>query len=253
MCNAACNSCSVVSCIQYLCNSKITNFNAVYSVSWRWGCKPESRGIDEQIRLWTHQLVFDPTTWYPSQTIKISSEKEVSERHATSLQEFMALFHWCLNRVQAGHCFPLTALEAAISSKRFQVVSCFLLISSIFASSSWNLSKHSSTSSGSASEKIFRMFSDKLWTAWFQWLRPFFSKAGKIMGSMTLRFCLIKFSICSLFHKNKALSATCRSKSIIQHNILVQEGSDWAHHLYSSETKLWSQFWLIIIFSIRSS
>jgi hypothetical protein len=36
----------------------------------------------------------------------------------------------------------------------------------------------------------------------------FLSSAGKMIGNMTLLFCLIKLSIWSLFHKNNARSAT---------------------------------------------
>ncbi|CAL1358296.1 unnamed protein product [Linum trigynum] len=86
------------------------------------------------------------------------------------------------------------AFMAAISSRRFHVVSRLDLISSSRASSSWNLSKHSSKSSGSASENIFLTFSVRLCTAWFQWRLAFLSKEGKMMGSMIFRFCLIRFS-----------------------------------------------------------
>lgn len=104
--------------------------------------------------------------------------------------------------------FVYYALDKAISSRRFHVASRLELISFPFSSSSWNLREHSSYSSESESAKIFFTFCVKLRTAWFQWLFVFFSKEGKIMGSITFRFCLIRFSTWSLFHKNKALSAT---------------------------------------------
>lgn len=105
------------------------------------------------------------------------------------------------------------ALMAAISSKRFHVASRFDFMSFPWASSSWYLRMHSSKNSGSVSEKILRTFIVKLWTAWFQWFRAFCSREGKTMGSIILWFCLIRFSMWSLFHKNKALSATCKLTS----------------------------------------
>lgn len=107
----------------------------------------------------------------------------------------------------------LAAFLAAISSRSFHVASRFFFISSSRFSSSWNWSKHSSKSSGSESEKILRTFRVKLCTAWFQWLLEFFSNAGMTIGRITLRFCLIRFSMWSLFHKNRALSATCTYKN----------------------------------------
>ncbi|KAL0377344.1 UNVERIFIED_CONTAM: hypothetical protein Sradi_3039900 [Sesamum radiatum] len=97
--------------------------------------------------------------------------------------------------VRNKHCFIASGLHVAICSRCFHAASRFVLVSSSRASSSWNLSKHSSKSSGSTSEKIFRTLSVKLRTAWFQWFLAFFSNAGKTIGSITLRFCLIRFSI----------------------------------------------------------
>lgn len=39
------------------------------------------------------------------------------------------------------------------------------------------------------------MFSVALLTAWLQWARAFLSRAGKIIGSITWRFCLMRFSM----------------------------------------------------------
>lgn len=89
----------------------------------------------------------------------------------------------------------LAAFLAAISSRSFHVASRFFLVSSSRFSSSWNWSKHSSKSSGSESEKILRTLRVKLCTAWFQWLLEFFSNAGMTIGRITLRFCLIRFSM----------------------------------------------------------
>ena len=102
--------------------------------------------------------------------------------------------------------------DEAISSRRFHLASRFDLTPASCASSSSNFLRHSSNSAGSWSMNIFRTFRLKLWTAWFQWPFVFRSNAGKIMGSITLLFCLIKLSIWSLFHRKRALSATCGTK-----------------------------------------
>lgn len=126
----------------------------------------------------------------------------------------------------------LEAFFAAISSKRFHVISRLKFMSFSCTSSSLNLSKHSSKSSGSTSENILRTFSVKLWTAWFQWLLAFFSNAVKMIGRITLRFCLIRFSIWSLFHKNNALSATWILKKNKLH--YLQNYHKFKHIQYSS-------------------
>lgn len=66
----------------------------------------------------------------------------------------------------------------------------------------------SSNKSASISRNILRTFTVSPWTAWFQWPLIFFSRASKIMGKITFRFWAIKLTTCSLFHKNKARSAT---------------------------------------------
>lgn len=103
-------------------------------------------------------------------------------------------------------------VDEATSSKCFQVSSRLSCISFSFNSSSWNLDKHSSKSIWSTSVNIFLTFSVKLWTAWFQWPLVFLSSAGKIIGSITERFWMIRFLMWSLFHKNKARSATCHKQ-----------------------------------------
>lgn len=115
-------------------------------------------------------------------------------------------------RVTSTGSLLAAAFFAAISSKRFHVASRLALTSSSISSASWNVSKHSLYNSGSSSEKNLQTFSVKLWTAWFQWFLPFLSSEGKITGNITLRFCLIKFSMWSLFHKKKDLSATWRGR-----------------------------------------
>lgn len=102
----------------------------------------------------------------------------------------------------------LIALVAATSSKRFHVSSLFSCAAFSFVSSCSNLSKHSLKSSWSASNNSFLTFRVRLWTAWFQWLLLFLSNDGKIIGSTTFRFWMIKFLMWSLFHRNKARSAT---------------------------------------------
>jgi len=103
---------------------------------------------------------------------------------------------------------PLVTLEDAISSRRFHAATCFSLSSSSLTLSSSYFSTHSANSSGSRSENNFCTFILRLCTAGFQCPFIFFSKAGKMIGRITLLFCLIKLSTRSLFHKNNALSAT---------------------------------------------
>ena len=103
---------------------------------------------------------------------------------------------------------PLVTLEDAISSRRFHAAACFSLSSSSLTLSSSYFSTHSANSSGSRSENNFCTFILRLCTAGFQCPFIFFSKAGKMIGRITLLFCLIKLSTRSLFHKNNALSAT---------------------------------------------
>ena len=107
---------------------------------------------------------------------------------------------------------PHLPFRIPASSNRFQVASRLALVSPSFDSSSLNLARHSLNSSGSRSWNILRTFSVKLWTAWFQCFCAFLSNAGNMIGRMTLRLCIIRFSMWLLFHKNKALSATCTHK-----------------------------------------
>lgn len=103
----------------------------------------------------------------------------------------------------------LPALDAATSSSRFQVDNLLLNVSFSLIWYSSNLERQSSKRAWSASEKTFFTLRVKLWTAWFQWLLVLLSKAGMIMGSITLRFWVIRVLIWSLFHRNNARSATC--------------------------------------------
>jgi len=129
----------------------------------------------------------------------------------------------------------LTTLEVATSSKHFQVKSLFSRVSICLTSSSSNLTKHSSKISWSASENIFLTFRVKLWTAWFQCPLVFLSKAGKIIGSITLRFCVIKFLMWSLFHKNKVRSATCHNTRFHMNNPKFKSKSfRWSRNLVNN-------------------
>lgn len=128
-------------------------------------------------------------------------------------------------------------VDEATSSKRFQVSSRLSCISFSFNSSSWNLDKHSSKSTLSTSVNIFLTFSVELWTAWFQWPLVFLSNAGKIIGSITERFWIIRFLMWSLFHKNKARSATCRKqKEHFPNHTLTTEKVE-STKLYLSKTR----------------
>ena len=104
-----------------------------------------------------------------------------------------------------------TPLCAATSASFFQVDSRCSSTSRALASLSACCLWHSSNNSASISKNIFRTLTVSPCTAWFQWLWIFFSNASKIIGNMTLRFWAIKLTICSLFHKKRARSATCNT------------------------------------------
>jgi hypothetical protein len=61
----------------------------------------------------------------------------------------------------------------------------------------------------SMSKNIFLTFIVTFRTDWFQCQRAFLSKAGYMIGRITCRFWEIRSNKCLLFHRNKALSATC--------------------------------------------
>ena len=103
--------------------------------------------------------------------------------------------------------------------------------------------------------KILRTLSVKLWTTWFQWLCPFFSKAWNIMRSITLRFCLIKLSIWSLYHKYKAFFVTCKCRLFKQGAIWRNKGTmqrwnsgDWVSSKTSSNLFRNMTFFLELFF-----
>jgi hypothetical protein len=66
-----------------------------------------------------------------------------------------------------------------------------------------------SSNLSSMSKNIFLTFIVTVRTDWFQCKRAFLSRAGYIIGRITWRFWEIRSNKCSLFHRNKALSATC--------------------------------------------
>lgn len=103
---------------------------------------------------------------------------------------------------------PLVTFADAISSRRFHANSCFSLNSFSLSLSSSYFRKHSVNNWGSRSENNFRTFRLRLCTTWFQCPFIFFSNAGKMIGRITLLFCLTKFSKWELFQKNNTLSAT---------------------------------------------
>ena len=69
-----------------------------------------------------------------------------------------------------------------------------------------------SKSSWLSSMSNFLVFRVRLWTAGFQWPRVFVSIAGTMRGTITSRFCATRVIRWSLFHKNKARSATCTKR-----------------------------------------
>lgn len=103
---------------------------------------------------------------------------------------------------------PLVTFADAISSRRFHANSCFSLNSFSLPLSSSYFRKHSVNIWGSRSESNFRTFRLRLCTTWFQCPFIFFSNAGRMIGRITLLFCLTKFSKWILFQKNNTLSAT---------------------------------------------
>jgi len=128
---------------------------------------------------------------------------------------------WRGNGRDTSTAAPLVAFADAISSSLFHVVSCFDLTSFSLAFSSSYFRIHSVNRPESWSEKSFRTFRVRLWTAWFQCPLVFLSSAGKMIGNITLLFCLIKLSIWSLFHKNNARSATWTRISVISNHLAI--------------------------------
>ena len=84
---------------------------------------------------------------------------------------------------------------------------------------------------------------------------PFFSKAWNIMRSITLRFCLIKLSIWSLYHKYKAFFVTCKCRLFKQGAIWRNKGTmlrwnsgDWVSSKTSSNLFRNMTFFLELFF-----
>lgn len=105
-------------------------------------------------------------------------------------------------------------LCSAASASLFHIISRRSSNSLALASVSSCCFSHSSNSSKSISKNIFRTFMVRPWTAWFQCDLTFFSNGSKMIGRMTQRFWAIKLTMWSLFHKKKALSATCNANWI---------------------------------------
>lgn len=122
-----------------------------------------------------------------------------SQTYSTKWYQFSTFFNFQ---------FLTLEFELASSSRRLHRTSRFDWVSPSLDSASLNFFMHSSKRFGSWSEKSLRTLRVRLRTAWFQWDRAFRSSAGKMIGRMTLWFCLIRLSMWSLFHKNNALSAT---------------------------------------------
>lgn len=97
---------------------------------------------------------------------------------------------------------------AAASASLFQFNSRSSSTSLALASLSKYCLWHSSNNSASISRNIFLTFTVNPFTAGFQWLWTFFSNASNIMGNTTVLFWAIKLTMCSLFHKKRARSAT---------------------------------------------
>lgn len=113
---------------------------------------------------------------------------------------------------------PLSAAAANL----FHVNSRFSSNSAAIASFSANFFSHCSKSSVSISKNIFRTFTVNPLIAWFQWDLIFFSSASNMMGKITLRFWEIRATMCSLFHKKRVRSATCKEKALCFYNFQMQ-------------------------------
>ncbi|KAG6598828.1 hypothetical protein SDJN03_08606, partial [Cucurbita argyrosperma subsp. sororia] len=97
---------------------------------------------------------------------------------------------------------------AAAFSSRSHICFRFVAVTVTFASSSLKCAWQDMNSSSSISMNIFLTLRVRFTTAGFQWLCAFLSKVGSMMGNITCRLCPIKFTMWSLFHKKRALSAT---------------------------------------------
>lgn len=93
---------------------------------------------------------------------------------------------------------------------------CFRFFASnvSFASSSLKCAWQDRNSSSSISMNIFLTLRVRFTTAWFQWLCAFLSNEGSMMGNITCRLCPIKFTMWSLFHKKRDLSATWKGQQV---------------------------------------
>lgn len=110
--------------------------------------------------------------------------------------------------------FPVTGWPAAAASKRSHFILRFSSSVIRSSSSSSNFVWQAKINSSSISVRIFFTFSVTFRTAWFQWFWEFLSKAGKIKGIITCLFCATRLVIWSLFHKNRARSATWRKRNL---------------------------------------
>lgn len=108
--------------------------------------------------------------------------------------------------IAGGWWYPRAALRSSCSHMSLRRSS----VTARFSSSSWKLSWQAWSSLSSMSRNIFRTFIVTLRTDWFQCQRVFLSRAGYMIGRITWRFWEIMSNRCSLFHRNKALSATCK-------------------------------------------
>ena len=103
-----------------------------------------------------------------------------------------------------GWWYPRAALRSSCSHMSLRRSS----VAARFSSSSSKLFWQVRSNLSSKSWNIFRTFIVTLRTDWFQCQRVFRSRAGYIIGRITWRFWEIISNRCSLFHRNKALSAT---------------------------------------------
>lgn len=105
---------------------------------------------------------------------------------------------------------PLSKINIQLQ-QLLPVATLFLVVRLHLAFLSLYCFRHSSNSWPSISINSFRTLELKLCTEWFQWDWTFFCRASKMIGTITCRFWAISSTMCRLFHKKRARSATWNS------------------------------------------
>lgn len=109
--------------------------------------------------------------------------------------------------------FPVTGCRSAIFSSRRHVSFRFSSTRLDFSCSFLKSVMQDLYIGSSISVNILETFIVKLTTALFQCVWMFCSRAGTTIGNISGRFRVIRLTMCSLFHRTRALSATCINKT----------------------------------------